>query len=269
MLTFLVTAALLLAPAAQDPAQKGDQPPLPDPAQVEEAVNRLEEAFKKGKTAERLEALSKFGKVNDAEVIKWVSRGLRDKETTVCSASIEVLRMMKHPDALDALHKSFTKDKKIKKDDALHQAMIKAIGQHGNVESIDTLTDGALASVPRQVQVARIYSLGNIRDTESVEALMDLMQKTGRRGGKRGGGGGQPMMGEFRTSLRILTGQDFKSDVKAWSDWWKENERDFEITDKPVGLSKKEMSRWNKYWGVDQKDKKKTDKEKGRGKRDA
>lgn len=263
MLSLILAAALYAAPPLQDDTPPADRPP--DPAQIEEAVNGLEEAFKKGKTADRLEALAKYGKVCDGQVIEVIAKGLRDKETGVRTASIEALRWMKHPDALEALHQSFKKDRTIRKDDALHEAMIKAIGQHGSPESIDILTENLLADAPRQVHVARIYSLGNIRDKRSVEALMDVMQKTGRRAGKRGGGG-QPLMGELRNALLMLTGEDLK-DEKAWTDWWKANEKTFEVTPEPTDVPKRVTAQWNRYWGLEQERKKDEDGERKKRRR--
>ncbi len=265
MLNLILAATLFVAPPLQDDTPPVDQPPAPDPAQVEEAVAGLKEAFQKGKTTERLEALKKFGKVNDGEVIDWIAKGLKDKDTVVRTASIESLRWLKHPDALDALHTSLKKDKAIRKDDRLHEAMIKAIGQHGSPKSIEILTDNMLAEAPKQVHIARIYSLGNIRDKQSVEELMSMIKKTGRRAGKRGGGG-QPLMGEFRNALKVLTGEDFGREEKAWADWWKANKKDFEMTPQPTGLTRKEQAVWNKYWGLDQKKKEdRKKKRKGRG----
>lgn len=260
MLNLILAVTLLVAPPLQDDTPPVDSPPGPDPAEVEEAIANLEKAFRKGKTPDRLEALQKYGKVNDGEVIDWIARGLKDKEKTVRTASIESLRWLEHPDALDALHTSYKKDRTIKKDDQLHELMIKAIGQHGHVSSIEILTDNSLAEAPRKVHIARIYSLGNIRDAESVEVLMDYMQRTGR--GRRGA---QPLMNEFRNALRVLTGEDCGRDEKAWADWWKQNEKDFEMSAEPTGLSRKEQAVWNKYWGLEDDKKKEREKRRKKG----
>ena len=251
MLNSILAAVLLAAVPLQGQTVQDEKIPEIDPKVVEEAVEGLDTAFKKGKTEDRLAAIAKFGGVNDGAVIKLIARGLKDKEKAVRSASIESLRWLKHPEALDALQESYKKDRTIKKDDALYQEMVKAIGQHGNPKSIELLLDGALAAVPRQVQVARIYSLGNIRDKASIEGLMEIMQRTGRA--NRRGGESHPMMGVIRNSLLILTGQDLGNNEKAWADWWKANENKFEISPQPVGIPKAVKRKWDRYWGVDKK----------------
>jgi hypothetical protein len=251
MLNSILAAVFLAAGPLQGQTVQDEKPPEIDPKVVAEAVEGLDAAFKKGKTEDRLAAIAKYGSVNDGAVIELISRGLKDKETAIRSASIESLRWLKHPDALDALQESYKKDRAIKKDEGLWQEMIKAIGQHGNPKSIELLLDGALAAVPHQVQVARIYSLGNIRDKASLEGLMEIMQRTGRA--NRRGGESHPMMAEISNSLFMLTGQDLGKDEKAWVDWWKANEKEFEISAEPVGIPKPLQKKWDRYWGVDKK----------------
>ncbi len=239
--TLLVFTSTTSASTGQESADE-----LPSAHEIEEAVEALELAFKKGKTPERLEALEKFGGVNDAEVIHCVAKGLSDKEPTVQLAAVDALRWLDHPAALAALHKAFKKDKKIKKNDQLYEAFVWSIGQHGDKESISVLTDGALASAPRKVQVARVYSLGHIRDRESVSELMDLLQKTG--GGGRRGRGAQPLMKEISISLQVLTGQDLGKDEQAWLKWWRANKKSFKVSARPEGLPKRIQKAWQRRW---------------------
>jgi len=243
MLNLILTAALVVSGPLQEPAEDA-----PDPQLIEEAVKELKQAFTKGKTPERLEALKDYGAVNDAKVIDWIAKGLKARDTAVQSASIECLRWLEHPDALDCLHTSLAKDKKLKKDDALYEQLIKAVGQHHNPKSIDFLLDGALAQAAKKVQVARIYSLGNIRDKESVEALMDVMQRTAS-GGKKGRGK-QPLMTEIDISLQMLTGEEFGRDEAAWLKWWRASKKEFEVSPKVGQVRPKVRKVWGKYWGL-------------------
>lgn len=253
MLNLLFALALNLTPAApvavpfQDQEQEEEEKvALPDPEEVKAAVEAFELAFKKGKSGERKQAIEEFGELNDPEVVAWLAKGLKDKDNLVRAASVEALRWQKNPKALDALHQSLKRDKTMKKVDALHEALIKAIGQHASSESIDFLTDGALADAPREVTIARIYSLGNIRDTKSVEELMGMMTKTGRA--SKRGGASQPLMKQFAISLEVLTAEDHGQDENAWAKWWRANKKTFEVSEKAQVLPPKVARLWNSYW---------------------
>ncbi len=221
----------------------------PDPAQVKAAVESLEQAFKKGKSPERIQALEEHGEVEDPEVVKLVTKGLKDKDPMVQVAAVEALRWQKGPNALEALQAALKKDKSIKKVDALHEAVIKAIGQHANPKSIDVLMDKALSSNPREVTIARIYALGHIRDKESVESLIGLMQKTGRNSKTKGVN--QPLMKQFAVSLEVLTGEGFGEKENEWASWWRENKKSFEVSEAPAVPGPKVARFWKKYWSKD------------------
>ena len=251
MLNLLLACTLSFAPPTvfvqQDPADETpDQGP--DPALVEEAVRELESAFKKGKTPERVAAIQKYGEVNDHEVIVWIDKGLQDKDPLLKQAAIEALRWLPNPEALDCLHTSLRKDKKLKDVETLHVELIKAIGQHASPSSIESLMDNALADAPREVSIARVYSLGNIRDKQAVKALMDLMQRTGSRGRK--GGGTQPLMKQFAVSLEMLTAQAHGQEEQAWIQWWRDNEKTFEVTKELGRVTPKTKALWTKYWAA-------------------
>jgi len=245
MLNLLLTAGLLLAPHQE--AQEG--PETPDPAVVAAAVAELEQAFEDGKAPERVAAIEKHAEINDAEVVRWIEKGFKDKDPAVKSASIEAFRWLPNAKALKALHTALQKDKTIKKDEALYGELVKAIGQHGDVASIDILLDGATASTPKSVTIARIYSLGHIRDKRSVEELIDLLKKTGGGRGKKGvGRANHPLIKQFHTSLHVLTGENFGPDENAWTKWWKDHGKKFEVAEKATGLDPKIERAWKKYW---------------------
>lgn len=262
MMNLLLAAGLLLAPYQDE--QEGPQPP--DPAMVAAAVTELEEAFKDGKAPERIAAIQKHAEVNDAEVVKWIQKGFKDKDTGVKSAAIEAFRWLPNEKALKALHTALQKDKAIKKDDALYAEVVKAIGQHGDSASIDVLLDGATAAAPKGATVARIYSLGHIRDKRSVEELIGLLKKTGGVRGKKGlGRANHPLMKQFHTSLHVLTGENFGPDEKAWTDWWKDYGKKFEVAVKATGLDPKIERAWKKYWSKPEAETKGKGRKKRRG----
>lgn len=239
MLQLFLTAALAL------PLQsKEDAPKPPDPKVVEAAVESLRAAQKSKEAPDRVAAVQGAAKVSDAEVIKGIGKYFGDKDSTVRMAVVDALRYSPHPDALALLENKLKRDKKLRKDEELYPAVVKAIGQHGKESSIDVLNDRVTETGP--AMQARIYGLGHIRSKKSVEALFRLMSSRGRR--KTG-----PMMDEIRLSLMVLTGVDRGKSQDAWFQWWNENKKTFEVKKEPGLLPKLEQNRWDRYWGYQYK----------------
>jgi hypothetical protein len=237
MLNALAAAVLVLAP--QEP------PPTPvDAKRLEAALADLDRTFDKGSAEDKVAALSRSGSIPDPDVVDRVERGLRDHEPTVRDAAIDTLRFQQHPAALKALEASYRRDgRRFRKDDvAVYAALIKAIGQHGDVGSIDLLTDDVWEVQDHAVIQARIFSLGNVRHAQSVEALFGLMKSGGRDRI-------QPFMGELRTALFVLTGVDQGESQDLWIAWWNDNKRDLEVSPDLPQLPKPVAQRWAYYWG--------------------
>lgn len=232
---FLSIALLTLCALPQ-----GTEPPTTE--QVEATVADLKEAFAKGEVEERIEAVAKASSVPDKEVAKWVARGLSDSDETVVVAAIESLRFMDHPAALDQLHGTYKRDRKLRSHETLAGALLRAIGQHGDPSSIPVLADAPFSTINNPAIRARILGLGNIRDEQSVEELMGLMKKVSRHEL-------QPFMGEFRLALMRLTGHDEGKSVDLWMKWWNNNKRTFEVAEQPPKLPRVEQVRWDDYWG--------------------
>jgi hypothetical protein len=234
-----LAALLVLTLAPQE-----EPPQAVDPKRIEAALEDLDRAFDKGSAEDRVAALSRSGSVPDPDVVDRVERGLRDHEPAVRDAAIGVLRFQEHPSALKALEASYRRDgKRFRKDDvAVYTALIKAIGQHGDVRSIDLLTDDVWEVQDHSVIQARIFSLGNVRDVKSVEALFSLMKSGGRDRI-------QPFMGELRMALVVLTGVDQGESQDLWIAWWNDSKRGLEISPGLPKLPKQVAQRWASYWG--------------------
>jgi len=216
----------------------------PSEAEVTAAVERLETAFEKGKSPERISAIRESASVLDPGVVDWIDRGLRDRDPEVQAAAIEALRFMDFPAALDALHACYKRDRKLVKHEELGGALLKAIGQHGSPSSIPILSDDPFSTQNHKAIQARILGLGNIRDEQSVEELMGLMKKVGRQKA-------QPYMGEFRLALMHLTGVDQGKSLDLWIKWWNGAKKDLELPAQPPLLPKQEQMRWDYYWGIE------------------
>ena len=237
MLTALLTTLLTVAPPVQ-----AEQKSPPSAEQVTEAVDALEQAFKKGESPERIAAVEAGTGVLDAKVIDWIAKGLTDRDPEVQKAALESLRFMAHPAALDALHKSYKRNKKLLEHEELGAALLRAIGQHGSEKSIDVLSDSFFKPLNHKAIQARILGLGNIRANESVEELMAMMAKVGRHKAR-------PYMGEFRLALLRLTGSDNGKSVDLWVSWWNKAKRELEVSPQAPLLPKADQKRWDSYWG--------------------
>ena len=234
-LAMLTLLALAGSGAAQTPSAEA----------VAAAVERLEQAFGKGDSAARIEAVRAAQSVPDARVVKWVAKGLNDRDVEVQKATLEGLRFLKHPDALGALHKCYRTDRKLVKDAERAQLLFRAIGQHGSKDSLELLSDDAFSTTENKILQARILAIANIRDRESVEVLMDLMNRAGRQRL-------QPHMDTFALALQRLTGADHGKSLEAWQKWWNEVKRELEVPAAPPKLSKLDQLRWDKFWGNEQ-----------------
>jgi hypothetical protein len=235
MLTALLTTLLAVSPA---PAQDD----VPSKEQVAETVALLEKAYDKGDSAERIAALQRAAEVLDAEVIELVGKGMRDKDPEVQKAAIESLRFMRHPEALKELHACYKRDKKLVKDEELGGALLKAIGQHGSESSIPILTDSPFGTPNHAAIQARILGLGNIRSNESVEELMAMMGKVGRRNV-------YSYMDDFRLALMRLTGEDHGKSSELWVRWWNGAKKTLEVTPEAPRMREPDQKRWDYFWG--------------------
>jgi HEAT repeat protein len=233
MLSLLAACLLALAPL---------QEPPPDAKAVEKAVVELETAFTKGKTPERIAAIENAATLADPAVIARIARGLKDADATVQAAAIEALRYLRHADALEALHELAKRDKKLQKDPEQYAKLLKAIGQHGSPSSIPVLAEGGLTPDANLTR-ARLLALANIRDKAALEQLMTLMHAAGRDKVDE-------HMQAFQLALIRLTGADHGTSQDAWTAWWNEHKKTFEVSAEPPLLTKPMQMRWDDFWGT-------------------
>lgn len=236
------TCALLVTAALASPLVQ-DDPDDRDEKRLARAVEALDEAFSKGDAADRIAALNGAAGLAHEDVVAAAKRGLRDREPTVVSATIELFRYLEHDDALDALHAAEKRNKKITKDDELHPRLLKAIAQHGRHESLALLADDFFSHRAYAVIQARIRGIGNIRHEDSVVELIGLMNKGSRKNVN-------PYMGEFRLALMVLTGRDEGKSVEGWMRWWNDNKKTLVVRPEPPKLPREFQERWDNYWGI-------------------
>ncbi|MBK7876778.1 MAG: HEAT repeat domain-containing protein [Planctomycetes bacterium] len=235
MIALLLALSVALAPLE-------DKPAPPDPARVKAAVAELEKAFKSSTKDEKLKAIQKQSEIVDADVAKALGKGLADKEVDVQRSTIEALRWMDHPTAVEELHAAARTRKELRKEPPLFAALLRAIGQHGSPKSVEVLTDDVWTVVETSVIEARILGLGQIRTNQAVEALMDLMKVAGPQRI-------QNVMPYFRLALARLTGVDKGQSQQMWQDWWSDNKGKFKVAATPPELPRELQFRWDTYWG--------------------
>jgi len=236
--------ALILSLSLLSPVQDPEVKP-PSKERVEQAIEELEEAFgKKSDSEAKMQAIILSSEVLHPDVIKWIAKGLKDKDDEVRAATIESLRYMEHPDANDVLVTTLRRDKKLRKNPALYEALIKAVCQHADPKSFSLITEFKLNDETRGTLRARIYGIARFRTPEAVEKLFDVM----KRGSK---GRNHANMGEISMALMVLTGIDQGKSEAAWTRWWNDNKRGLEISPELPKLPKKTLASWSRYWGLE------------------
>jgi HEAT repeat protein len=253
MLTLIFAGLLALPAAAQGSSQGDPHKAQVDPKEIEQAVARLEAAFKTGGTTERVAAIEAGALVPAEKVADGIAEGLKDKEPPVVLAAVEALGRMDSDAALARLEKHFEQHKKrLEKEPAVFAAVLKACARHGKSSSIPLLQEDLFAVRDYGVVQARILGLGNIRSKESIEALVAMSAKTGPNNLDR-------YMDELRLALFNITGVDQGKSPQLWGKWWQDNKKTFVVPEKPPELPPDLRGRWNHYWGIGDKERKPQD----------
>lgn len=233
-----------LALFAQDPVTE-EVSDEPDAKTIEAALDALKMGFGKGtETPEHLAAVEAAASVPCKEIARALGKyGLKDKDVEVAGATLLVLAKMDTPEALDQLIGFHKKDRRLKDDEELLAATLRAIAWHGDPKTIDILAKDLFTDASKSVIRARVLGLGRIRSMESVEALMGIMKSAARNKI-------QPFMDDLSLSLAVLTGVDNGKNQDRWIAWWNDNKRELEIAEEPPVIDKQLQRKWNYFWGV-------------------
>jgi hypothetical protein len=247
---------LVLATAAF--AKGSPYPPVNEPSKgvVKGAVDALNAAFKGKDTAAQISAIRSQGGVNDNDVVHALARGLRSKDQGVKIETIQALGWLPNKEALKQLHRVYRRERKIlAEDEAVFAALFKAIGRHGDKSSLTVLGDHPFTGLTQKVAEARILGIGNVREKDSVEALMKGMRlTTAETGGRRARSVETTSRGMqyFRPALCVLTGVDMGPGSEDWQRWWRENKNKFRIgKERPASAPSDVKAYWEGYWGID------------------
>jgi hypothetical protein len=196
------------------------------------------------------------GGINSPEVVHALAKGLRSKDEGVKIETIAALGWNQSPEALKQLHRLYRREGKLlaKQEDA-YAALFKAIGRHGDKSSLTVLADSPFKGLTPQVAEARILGIANIRERDSIEALMKGMRLTTEETGGR-----RPRSVEtrsrgmrfFRPALCVLTGVDNGESDEQWQAWWRDVKKKFRVAEKRPASAPSDVKRyWAAYWDID------------------
>jgi HEAT repeat protein len=237
-------AALPQDPPQEEPAPEAEVSQEAEEPTPEQARELLETAVKSKQLDLIFAAIEETGRIADAKLVKQLGDLLKHKDGEVRRLSLQALRYNKHEDSLDALLKH-KKNKAILEDELAAEQYYFALGQKGDKKALKVLTDG-LSKTNRgdKVTRARILALGRIRDTDSVEALIDVMVSGSLR--RR-----HPQLTEIHTSLSVLTGADVAMNQDAWIAWWNDNKKGLKLTEQEQELAtRKGRAAWMTVWAT-------------------
>lgn len=238
------------SPAKGNPAEAFRPVAKPTEEQVTAALASLDAAWKGDDELAQVAAIADSAVLIDPRIVESIARGTRKRSPAVAVAAVDALGWMQHPDALKTLHGLY-RDGRFRRDEYLLPRLLKAIGRYGDPSSLPILGDKSFRNDSRPAVVARILSLARIRTKESVQVFMKALPLGP---GDVAPGGGRPVraprfMKEASIALQILTGQDLGTSKQAWLDWWKRNEKTFEVPAQPPALPDAIRAALEEYWG--------------------
>jgi HEAT repeat protein len=187
------------------------------------AVRELADALAKGDEGARIAALDAAAGSTDPAIANAVGRALGDRSTRVAVVAANALGSMRSDAALAVLHQAAGASG-VAQDRERLAAVFRAIGPHGNRSSIAVLSRSPTTPPDYRVIRARIYSLAQIRDLESVQALLGMMALDLQTEGESAF-----FLEDFRVALMVLTGVDHGPSNFLWDDWWRRSRQGFRL----------------------------------------
>jgi HEAT repeat protein len=207
------------------------------------ATKALEAGLKSKDAAERRAAVLEVTGISHPVVARALGKAAGDKDSSVRVAAFDTLGTLGQEDALKELHRAAKKAKQMKDDPAALAALYRAIGRYGDKSSIEVLLDDPWLSMDNVAVKARIYALGNVRDTAAVEGLLSLTNLARPLPGED-----SPFMPHFRVALARLTGTDQSTNKSLWQKWWRDNKQGFKVPEQAVPMPAEMQAPWHEFW---------------------
>ncbi len=217
--------------------------PEPDPLTPEQAAEMLKIAFKSKELDLIFVAIEAAGLVADKSVVQRLAPGLKHKDPEVRLETIQALRFNTDPEALKELIKG-GKNKTLMEHEECAENLFLALGQKADKKALPVLTKNLrITRKTDRPTRARIAALGRIRDEDSVEALIDIMNSGAARRK-------HPNMREITLSLQVLTGEEIDQ-RDDWQRWWNNNKKSFKIQpEEGKATSRKARATWKIMWAL-------------------
>jgi len=231
--TLMFVALATVPGVAQDSKKPGHEA-------IKKAMHGLFEAQAGKDVAAKVAAIRAAAAVDTDEVAKQIGRSLKDKEFDAREAALTALRYMKSKAALDALLRAKTR---LTKDVELEENYLLALGQHANVKALPALIYRAADYRERKLLATRVAAIAHIRSIKSLEALIDIENKTSRRRGNRS---------QVVSGIELLVGVPYpKKKARGGPEvaqWWQMVRAVKTVEPEPHGLSEREMARYKRRW---------------------
>jgi len=247
MLLLVAFVGLAPALAAQDgePKEEG-----PTEEEVAAQAEKLSKALEEGSYEDKLAALVASRAFPHDDIVKLVADATKDKAQEVRVCAVASLGYLDVDSALSELHK-YTKKKSLLEDEQFALETYRAIGRHGKKKSLKILEDNILGS-PKAVLECRILAIARVRDFDSVDIIVSLMNKLrstdGGKGEPKGGREDVPDMPTIQLALHVLTGADEGTKRADWQRWWNDNKHDIEVTEEYPPLDRAHETKWREFW---------------------
>ncbi|MAB89521.1 MAG: hypothetical protein CMJ90_08695 [Planctomycetes bacterium] len=243
-LTTLLLVLTALLPAQAEGPSKDD---------IDALKNAVAEAKKAKDTPALAKAFNDAIWLDDPRVAKIIAPFMAHENDILAKAAIKALRYHENDASFKALVKA-EGSKAARKRPELRGELLLAIGQSGEKKAISTIVDAAKSTRESKVRNAAAMALAHIRHREAVDAAIKLLTSSGRRSGRRNGGGGnrgnradRGPTGAFLT-LHYLTAVRNDNDVSQWKKWWKTNRPRFRVPRTPAGVEERLAQRYERTW---------------------
>ena len=191
-------------------------------------------------------------------IAKIIAPFIAHENDILATAAVKALRYHENDASFKALVKA-EGSKDARKRPALRGEILLAIGQSGEKKAISTIVDAVKSSRESKVRNAAAMALAHIRHREAVDAAIKMLTASGRRSGRRNGGGNRGNRadrgptGPFLT-LHYLTVKRNDNDPTKWKKWWKTNRARFKVPQTPAGVEDRLAQRYERTWRSPSKD---------------
>ena len=253
-----VAAVLVLAFAVLLPAGAWAGDDLPDLTTVE----GVKKALGSDDGSVRLAAARAAFSMQDKKLTAPLVKLAKDDELPIREAAIDALVAREDKKerkaaakGLAALLKPLTREPS-GEDIAREDLLVPALHDLAQPIGIKKLLDVHTLSPAEQVK-ARLKAVANVPSKEAIEALIAFGSR-GRRGGGHRGHAAQAL--QYATGLRI------GNDPDKWREWWRDNEKTFDLQAAYAARRENEQARADKQARAEEKRKKREERRKNRKK---